>query len=202
MKVLQKTFQWFFMAVIAASALWIAGALSMAQPPKSSAGAKIGYVDFQKILDESVEGKKAQAGLKKKFGKTKDLIKKKREELKALQSQIEKQKDVLSKLALQEKANLLTVKYQTYAKQKRGLQEQYQSEFVKLVKPMQKEIAQIISTIGKEKAYTIIYKYDRSAHTEESKLAEFLFFPSAIAYFDGGVDITAEVLKRYDAKHR
>ncbi|GEM_PF-2101171 len=202
MKTLQKTFLWLFLAVTAAAVLWLAGGLSLAQPPGKGTSVKIGFVDFQKILDESVVGKKAQEELEKKFGSTKELLKKKRQELQELQNQIEKQKDVLSALALEEKKNLFAVKYNNYMKQKMMLQEQYNNEFVQLVKPMQKEITDIINAIGKEKSFTIIFKYDESAQTGDSKLAEFLFFPSAIAYFDGGVNISAEVLKRYDAKHR
>ena len=129
-------------------------------------------------------------------------LKKKSQELQDLQNQIVKQKDVLSPLALEEKKNLFQVKYQSYYQQKSILQEQYNSHFIQLVKPMHKEISDVIAAIGKEKGYSIIFKYDKSAHTEESSLAEFLFFPSAIAYFDPGAELTAEVLKRYDAKHK
>ena len=67
---------------------------------------------------------------------------------------------------------------------------------------MLEEISAIITEIGKEKGYTMIFKYDVSAQSDEAKLAELLFFPTTIAYFDGGSNITTEVLKRYDAKHR
>ena len=209
---MMKTGHGLSMVAFAALVLWLAGGLTFAGPPPSTpqpaaqprppASAKIAYVDFQQILDQSVVGKKAQDELKKRFGSTQDLLKQKGQELQDLQTQIEKQKDVLSGLALEEKKNMFAVKYRSYMQQKMMLQEQYNNEFIKLVKPMQKEIVDIITAIGKEKGYTMIFKYDISAQTEESTLAEFLFFPSAIAYIDTGVNITGEVLGRYDAKHR
>jgi len=196
-----KTFNLLTVVAIAAISFWMAGTFTAAQPPAGAGSIKIGYVDFQKILDESVVGKKAQQELEKKFGATKEMIKKKGEELQNLQNEIEKQKDVLSPLALEEKKNLFAVKYKSYMQQKMMLQEQYNAEFIKHVKPMLEEISKIIKSVGKEKGYTMIFKYDVSSHTEESKLVEYLLFPTAIVYFDGGVDLTPEVLKRYDAKH-
>lgn len=190
--------------IIAAMVVVAMGALSTAQQPAAPAAKtiKIAYFDFQKILDESVEGKKAQAALEKKFGETKDLLKKKAAELKQLQEEIEKQKPMLSDIALQEKQNMFEAKFKSYYQQKMVLQEQYNNEFIKLVSPMQKEIDAIIQKVGKEQGYTMIFKYDASARTEESTLAEYLFFPSSIAYFDPGLDITEEVLKLYDQAHR
>ena len=204
-----KITHWLSLASLAGIVLWLAGGLTFAGPPvpqpaapRSAGAVKLAYVDFQQILDMSVVGKKAQDELKKKFGSTQDLLKQKGQELQDLQTQLEKQKDVLSDIALEEKKNLFAAKYKSYMQQKMMLQEQYNNEFIKLVKPMQKEISNIIVAIGKEKGYTMIFKYDVSAQTEDSELAEFLFFPSAIAYFDAGVNITTDVLARYDAKHR
>lgn len=177
------------------------GAFSTAQqqPPPTL---KIAYFDFQKILDQSVEGKKAQGALEKKFGDTKEMLKQKATELKTLQDEIEKKKDVWSKPVLQDKMAIFEAKYKTYVQQKMVLQEQYNNEFIKLVSPMQKEINKIVDTIAKEKGYNIVFKFDSSARTEESNLAEYLFFPSSIAYIDAKIDITDELLKRYDAAHR
>jgi len=195
--------KWFHLAITAViSAVLLmttAGTLSTAQQPGPC---KMGYFDFQKILDDSVVGKKAQGDLQKKFGETKTLLEKKGNELKQLQEEIEKQSQALSPIVLEEKKNLFQAKYKSYLQQKMLLQEQYNNEFVKLVSPMQKEINTIVQALGKEKNYTMIFKYDVSARTDESVLAEYLFFPSAIGYFDPGQDITAEVLRRYDAAHK
>lgn len=194
-----KTLNYLALAIVGLLAIWMVSGSIKAEP---AGGVKLAYVDFQKLLDESVVGKKAQADLEKKFGPTKALLKSKMEELKQLQNQIEKQKDVLSPIALEEKKNLFEAKYKSYMQQKAMLQEQYNSEFIKLIKPMLDEITAITNALGKERAYTMIYKFDVSAKTGDADLAEMLFFPTAIAYFDPGCDITAEVLKRYDAKHK
>ncbi len=197
-----KTMQWMLMAAMSLALLCMAGGMIHAQTAEKSEGVKIAYVDFQKILDESVEGKKAQAKLEEEFGDTKEMLEQKSKELRELRNQMEKQKDVLSSMAMEEKKNMMRAKYQSFMQQKQMLQQQYNSEFVQLIEPMQKEINGIITQIGKERGYTVIFKYDKSAKTDQSSLAESLFFPSAISYFDPGVDITDEVLKRYDAKHK
>lgn len=188
------------LAIIITLALVAVGALSIAQQPAGEI--KLAYVDFQKILDESVEGKKAQDALEKKFGETKEMLKKKGTELKQLQEEIEKQCPVLTPIVCNEKKNLFKAKYTSYMQQKMLLQEQYNNEFIKLVSPMQKEIDDVIQKLGKEKGYSMIFKYDLSSRTQEAVLAEYLFFPSSIAYMNPGLDITVEVLKRYDTAHK
>ena len=105
-------------------------------------------------------------------------------------------------MAAEEKKNMIEAKYKTYVQMRMSLQDSYNSDFVKLVSPMQKEINTIIQALGKEGNYTMIFKYDATARTDDSVLAEYLFFPSSIAYFGAAQDLTPEVLKRYDAAHK
>ena len=159
---------------LAAVVILALGALSIAQQPAQpeSGAVKLAYFDFQKILDESVEGKKAQAALEKKFGDVKETLKKKGEELKQLQEEIEKKKDIWTPEIRQEKMAIFEAKYRSYLQQKMVLQEQYNNEFIKLVSPMQKEINEIVQAIGKEKKLTMIFKFDVSARSEESSLVQ------------------------------
>ena len=180
--------------VLSILVLFAASSLAVAQ--KQS---KIGFVDFQKILDESMEGKKAQAILKKEFGTVEEQLKKKKGELMELKDQIDKQEAVLNKPTLDEKKALLRVKWEALMRQQMEFQEKITKRRLDLIKPIIMEIAQIAEVVGKEREYTIIFK--RSTKGEQDTVMELLLADSTIIYASPDTDLTPEVLKRYNARH-
>ena len=146
-------------------------------------GARIAYIDIQQIASTSTEGKSATA-------KIQDLQKKKTAELgekqkavQALQTKLQQSGTVLSDPARSqlekdiEKANREIQFFQQDAQQEiQELQNQLQNEFQQRLQPIIAQIAQ-----------------ERSLHYVLS------IRDSGMIWFDTGLDLSSEVIKRFDA---
>ena len=64
---------------------------------------KVGYVDMQRALNETEDGRKAKAQLKKVFEERQKTLDKQQNDLKAMKESLEKQRDVLSREVLAKK---------------------------------------------------------------------------------------------------
>ena len=155
-----------------------------ATPPRPfPEGARIAYIDIQQIASTSTEGKSATA-------KIQDLQKKKTAELgekqkavQALQTKLQQSGTVLSDPARSqlekdiEKANREIQFFQQDAQQEiQELQNQLQNEFQQRLQPIIAQIAQ-----------------ERSLHYVLS------IRDSGMIWFDTGLDLSSEVIKRFDA---
>jgi outer membrane protein len=85
------------------TALAALAGLSLAALPAAAAD-KIGYVDFQRALNEVEEGKVAKASLKKDFDEKQKQLDKDKTELERLQAEFEKQSMVMSEEGKRDKA--------------------------------------------------------------------------------------------------
>ena len=78
--------------------------LLLAAAPVAAAELKIGYVDFQRALNEVEEGKIAKANLKRDFDDKQKQLDKDKTDLERLQAEFEKQAGVMSEEAKRDKA--------------------------------------------------------------------------------------------------
>ncbi len=145
---------------------------------------KIGYVDLQRCLMESKEGKKAYDALKVKNDKVKNDLQKRQDALDKKRGDLEKQALMLSPQAKQEKE--LEVKRDV--RELKGLVAEYNEE-LKIEENKYKEvifgdIGNIIADYGKKNGFVLIL---------EKTHAGILWAP------DGG-DLTEIIIKEYDAK--
>ena len=155
------------------------------QPPKPfPEGAKVAVVNMQAIASNSVEGKAATA-------KIQDLVKRKNAELaeknkqgQALQTKLQQGGSVLSEQArLQAEKDLQKIQRDLQAMQEdaqleqRQLTEQLQMEFQERLNP-------IINQIATEKGLHLVFAVGQDSN---------------VVWGDAGIDLTAEVIKRFDA---
>ncbi len=140
---------------------------------------KIGIVNSQLVLKNSVGGKafmKKMGDIDKQMsGKMQNMAK----EIKALEKELAS--PALNASAREKKSETLRNK-QTSAKRfyedsKRNFQAKYQKEMQSLLK----KIMPVIQNVGKSKGFTVIMEMQN------------------VAYFDKAVEITADVIKAYDA---
>lgn len=118
--------------------------------------AKIGVVNFQKILENSTKGKAAQAELKTAKDRMESDLKKKGAEIEELRKRLEDQASVVSKEMREEKGREVRIKVNDF----RTLQKQYSTELQalerQLMNKMQKEVAGLVAEIGKKEGYLLI----------------------------------------------
>ncbi|HPB58817.1 MAG TPA: OmpH family outer membrane protein [Candidatus Saccharicenans sp.] len=152
----------------------------------ASAGAqsaqKVAIIDSQKAFDRSVQGQKVITLLQDKENEIKAGLKQKQEEINSLQDKLASQRLTLKEEALKQ----LQLEIDKKEAEKRKYEQDSSIEFdqfkAKLIKKMRDEILTIVDELVKERSYDLVF--DLSS--------------SGLIYFQPAMDITEEVIKRYD----
>ena len=146
--------------------------------------AKIGTIDFQRILDLSDAGKEAQAKLAEQAKKMETDLKSKGAEIEENRKQFEREALVMNKEMKGAKEREMRIKindFKQLQKKYTGLARELQ---FRLVGKIRKDLDALVKEIGKKEGYLLIL---------ERKEAGVVYMPSKI-------DLTDEVIKRYNAQ--
>lgn len=159
-------------------------AFGLYTPAFSADVAKIGVINFDKILRESSAGKLTQQQLRDKGQELQGDLKKGKDELEELSKSFERESLVLSPEKKREKERDFRIRVNDLKK----LQEDYAKELkqmeITLVNQIQKDIFEICEKIGKDEGYLMIL---------ERKTAGIIYVPDP-------VDITDTVIETYNAR--
>jgi outer membrane protein len=156
--------------------------LAWTGPGWSSQPIKIGVVDVQQVLNQSQRGQAVKQKLEQeRTGRQKDLDAR-QQELVKLQAEYEKQAPVLSEQAKREKKEALERRF----RDARRVAEDANRDFEKRVREAEmettREIFSVIQEYGKDQGFSVILER------------------SSIIFGAATVDVTADVIKRYDGK--
>lgn len=146
--------------------------------------AKIGTVDFQRILDVSSAGKAAQAQLNEQAQKMQADLKSKGAEIEENRKQFERESLVMNKEMKDTKEREMRIKINDF----KQLQQRYtgvarELQF-RLVGQIRKDVSELVREMGKKQGYLLIL---------EQKEAGIVYMPSKI-------DMTDDVIKQYDVQ--
>ena len=154
------------------------------QPPKPfPEGAKIAYVDLQVIAQNSVEGKAASAKLSEYQKKKTGEIAEKNKQAQAIQTKLQQGGSVLSEQARSQAEKDL----QRLQRELQGMQEDAQQELQEMTGQLQAQFQERLNPVIAQIA------------TEKNLLIVFSVRDSGIIWGDSGIDLSAEVIKRFDA---
>ena len=147
---------------------------------------KVAVITMQKVIKESKGGKAATAQLEKKFKNLQAGLKKKQDDIKVFKEDMDKKMPLLSDEAKAEKER----EYKKLLRELKEKTDDAQFEMRKLeasvMEPILKELENVIKDFAKNKAYSIILEYNMPG----------------IYYAAPQIDITDEVIKIYDMKHK
>ncbi|MCI0423469.1 MAG: OmpH family outer membrane protein [Acidobacteria bacterium] len=145
---------------------------------------KIGVMNVLRAIVECTEGKQANEDFQKKFEARREELSKKQKELEALQQQLRSQSGTLNdetRAALAKNADVKTTELQRS-------QEDSEKEFNELrnqiFNRIGSKLAPLVQQYAKEKNFTLVL--DSSAQTTQ------------LSYIDPAIDITDDVIKRFD----
>ena len=144
---------------------------------------KIGIVNSQEVLEKSAEGKKVMARLQQKDSENQTRIANMDEEMRKLQTKLNTQRLTLTNEALQQLSSDLEKKQTDRKRFAEDSLREMQELTARLFQRIQNELLPIIEQIGKDKGLEIIFDLARSG----------------AIYFNPTVDITNDVIQRYDA---
>jgi outer membrane protein len=154
-----------------------------AYAPRAFAQVRIAVVDLQRALQETEDGRRAKARLKRLFKQRQEELDKRQTELKQLSEDLEKQGAVLSAEARQERVESLQKK----ALELQQLYVQYQRELAEKEAELTSQIIarmeQILRRIGQTENYTLI--------VERSE--------GGVVWTPTNLDLTDVVIQRYNS---
>jgi outer membrane protein len=143
---------------------------------------KIGYVDLNKALNESEEGKKAVKILEDLFKSKQAVLDEKRMELNKLNEELQKQSSILNQDVMkgkQEERDKLGREFQRMVKDAEDEVEKKRADFMDRIL---KDLTEIIKKTGADEGYTIIFERVQSG----------------IMYIPEKLDLTDKVIKKYN----
>ncbi len=146
---------------------------------------KIAYVDTQRVLEECSSGKEAKKSLEKYVKDEQVKIDNRESEIKKLQKELE-ENIMLSEEGKKEKESLINQKFKDY-QELAGVAKKKLDDMQKdLLKPIIKEINDIIKKIGTEEGYSVIFEKNYSY----------------LLYYSQDLDLTDKIIKRIDEKRQ
>lgn len=146
------------------------------------AAKKVAMVDLQRVLSETKGGKAAKLKLEKSSVKKQKTLEKKQQRLEADAAKLQNLSGAEA-AAAQEK---LQREYMELQQMYYALQSELAEQEGKLLETMYKNSQAIVQKIAKEKDIDLVLVRD----------------PSTVIFVEAAFDITDEVIKRYDKKHR
>jgi outer membrane protein len=145
--------------------------------------AKIGVVNFQKILEKSDAGKKATAEINKRGKEMEASLKAKGEEIDATKKKLEREALVMSKEMREQKEREIRISINDFKTLKNKYMADFKQHEARLVRDIQKEVLEIVSEMGKKEGFLVIF---------EKREAGVLYSPDSI-------DITDRLIQKYNA---
>ena len=143
--------------------------------------AKIGVIDFMRILEASSAGKSARAEIDKQRKKMEADLKKNQAELEELKERIEREALVMSKEKREEKEREFRTKLNDFMMLDKKFKQERQILDRKLTKNIQTEIMELSKEMGKAEGYLLIIE------------------KSVVLYAPNAIDITDKVIQKYNA---
>jgi len=144
---------------------------------------KVGVVNSQEILEKSVEGKKAISQLEEKNRKTQQDLAKLDDQIRQLETRLNTQGLTMTQEAIISLSADLDRKRTERQRMAEDATKEMQELQQRLYLKIQNEVMPIINKLGQEKGLDLIL--DLRA--------------SGVLYFNPVIDLTSEVIKRYDA---
>jgi len=144
--------------------------------------AKIGVVDFQKILQNSSAGKYAQAEINKKGKQMESELAKKGAGIEERKKQIEKESLVMSKEMREEKQREIRIQINDLKVMQKRFTQEFKAFENRLVQRIRMDVLKTVDKIGKSEGYLMIV---------ERKTGEVIYSPTS-------VDITDAFIQNYN----
>lgn len=152
-------------------------------PVHAEEPARVGYVDLRKVLIESKAGKHNKAEIEKLIKQKQEQLQKEEQKIKGLQQAYEKEQLLLTEQQKKDKQKEFQDKVQAFQKLQGESEQEVRRKDGEYSQKAIEEIRRLVADLAKDKKLMLVF--ERSAQP---------------LYAEPGPDLTAEVLKRYDAK--
>jgi len=170
-----------FTLILFVAAVMTAGYAQQAQPAQPAG--KIGVINSQEILEKSVEGKRVISQFQARDKQFQADLTKRDEEIRQLETRLNTQQLTLTQDALLQLNTDLEKKRTDRKRVQEDAAAEMQNMQVRLFSKVNSELIVIVEALGKERGFDMIIDLAKSG----------------AVYWSPGIDLTAEVIKKYDA---
>ncbi|MFC1811265.1 OmpH family outer membrane protein [Thermodesulfobacteriota bacterium] len=144
--------------------------------------AKIGIIDFERIVKTSSAGKKAMAEINKKGTGMEADLKKRGSEIEELKKKFDREALVMSKEMREQKGRDFRIKLNDF----KTLEKKYSNDLrtlnARLVSQIQKDVFKLVNEVGKKEGFLLILER----------------MEGGIVYFPNSIDITDRIIQAYN----
>lgn len=144
---------------------------------------KIGIIDFQKVLADSEAGQKVQQQMRAEGQGMEGELQELAAAIEELDKQLSRDSMVMDDQRRRQKQQELEEKQYEFQSRRQQYQSRFRELESELVGKLEDEVFSIAEEIGKEQGYRLIIER------------------SAAVYYPDSIDLTSEVIKRYDERH-
>jgi outer membrane protein len=159
-------------------------AVGLLPPVMARAELKVAYVDLQRALDEVDEGKAAAARLKKEFEQKQKMLDEKRTELEKLSADLDKQAAVMTEQARKERQGELEKKGLALQSLFVQLRKELSDREIEAMRPIRDKMLAIVKEIANQEGVSLVLQ------------------AGALVYAEPSLDITNELVRKYNARHK
>jgi len=159
-------------------------ALLLAAP--AAAEVKIGYVDFQRALNEVEEGKGARASLKRDFDEKQKILDKEKADLERMQADFEKQATVMNDDAKRDRIVEIEKRGREAAMKLQQFQKELSEREREVTRGIFDKMVAITREISDAEGFTLVFEKNDSG---------LVVAPSSL-------DLTNELVRKYNGRHK
>lgn len=171
-----------WMTVVVVAGLFAFGGLT-GTVAAATASPNIATINIQDVLTKSVAGLEAKKVMEAEVVKFQSGLQQEKEDLDALQEELEKKSSVWSDETRQEKESVYQKKLSKFKYQSEEAQYELQQMEKKLMDPILKELKEVIAAVSKEKGYSLVM---------DSR--------AGLLYVDESFDISELIQQKLDAR--
>jgi outer membrane protein len=171
--------------------------LSRAQSPAAApAPGKIGILNLQAAILNTAEGKKAMADLDKKFQPKRSELQKMQQDIQGLEDQIQRQQTAASDAAQAQLNRQLEEKKKIMTRTQEDAQSDFNSDRTDLIGRISQKMARVVQDYAEQNGYAAILDTFAPVFSNSGQIGD---AQVPIYYAAKDVEITEEIVKRYDA---
>jgi outer membrane protein len=176
---------------VAFAAAYVAGVatLLLAQAPGGApaSGTRVGIINVQDAIIRTQEGQKTAKTLQDKYAPKQQALEKQQRELEDLQAQLNKGRNTMSEDARNSLIRQIDQKTRTLQRDNEDASAEFQQEEARLINTIGQKMMAIIDSYAKERGYSIVLDISSPQ--------------SPVLYAVNTVDITNDIVERYDKAH-
>ena len=163
----------------------LAALLVSAAAPRVYAQTKIAVVDLQRALMETEDGRRAKRRLERLFKRRQKSLDAAQERLKKMKTEIEQQKNVLSKAALRERLEAYQQEFVKLQQSYVEYQQELAAKEAELTSGILEKMQEIMRRIGQAEGYTVVLEVNESG----------------VVWSPSNLDLTDQLIQRYNAEN-